>query len=95
MSELGGDQLEALRNRVEEDYRRAEEQYRLDVAAIEHLRRRFFGGVSSIDTRNDSPPSIGSNSESPTATMPPQDTPDRRGDGLEDSLRSMFTATRK
>ena len=94
MSGLDGDQLGALRDRVEEEYRRVEEEYRLDVAAIEHLQRRFFGGVSSIPTSNDSQPSIGSNSESPTVTLPPQYTPARlQSDGLEDSLRSIFTTS--
>ncbi len=63
-AEVEKDQLEALRNRVEDDYRRveddyrraeenyhrAEENYRLDIAAIEHLQRRFSGTVSSIST---------------------------------------------
>ncbi|MGA2753626.1 MAG: hypothetical protein ABSE53_07650 [Terracidiphilus sp.] len=91
MSGLDRDQLEALRDRVEEDYRRAEENYRLDIAAIEHLQHRFFGAVSSIPTSNDSRPINGSNSESPTTILPPQSTPARpQSDELEDSLRSMF-----
>ncbi len=96
MSRLDSDQLEALRDRVEEDFRRAEENYRLDTAAIEHLRRRFFGAVSSIPSGNDSPPSKGSNSESPTTILLPQSTPaSSRNDELEDSLRSMFHTSRR
>jgi hypothetical protein len=109
MSGSDGHPLEALRDRVEKDYRRVEEEYRrveedfrrveeeyrLDVAAIEHLQRRFFGGASSIPTSNDSQRSIESNSESPTAKLPPQYTPERlQSDGLEDSLRSMFKTSR-
>ena len=119
MSGLNGDQLEALRDRVEDDYRRLEEEYRraeqdyrLDVAAIEHLQRRFFGGVSRIPTSDHSQTSTASNggsstigsdgelaaivsdSESPATTLPPQYTPTRlQCDGLEDSLRSMFTTS--
>jgi hypothetical protein len=57
MPDMDRDQLEALRHRVEdeyrrveEDYRRAEENYRLDIAAIEHLQRRFCGALTSIPT---------------------------------------------
>lgn len=141
MSGLDGDQLQALRDRVEEDYRRAveayrraEQDYRLDVSAIEYLQRRFFGGVSSIPASHDaqlsiepdhysqpsiesgkysqpsiatdrysqpsvetgsySQPSVESTPE-PAATLPQEYTPARQQcDGLEDSLRSMFTSSR-
>lgn len=91
MSGMNRDQLEALRDRVEEDYRRAEENYRLDMAAIEHLQRRFFSAVSSFPTGNDSPPSDGSNIKSPTTIPLPQSSPaSPQSDELENSLRSMF-----
>ena len=96
MSGFEKDQLETLRDRVEEDYRQAEQNYRLDIAAIEHLQRRFFGAVSSIPKSNDSPPSNGSNSKSPTTILPPQYTQaSPQSDELEDSLRSMFHTSRK
>jgi hypothetical protein len=64
MPEVDKGQLEALRDRVEmdfrrvedeyrraeENYRRSEENYHLDIAAIEHLQRRFFGAPSSTPT---------------------------------------------
>jgi hypothetical protein len=64
MPEVDKNQLEALRDRVEmdyrriedeyrraeENYRRAEENYHLDIAAIEHLQRRFAGAPSSTPT---------------------------------------------
>ena len=69
MPEVDKNQLEALRDRVEEDYRRledeyrraeenyrrAEENYRLDIAAIEHLQRRFSGPVISVSASEYSP----------------------------------------
>jgi len=90
------DQLEALRDRVEEDFRRAEENYRLDIAAIEHLQRRFFGAVSSIPVRNYSETTKGSNGDSPATIPPLQSTPaGSQNDGLEGSLRSMFSTSLK
>jgi len=85
MPEVDKDQLEALRNRVEEDYRRveeeyrraeenyrkAEENYRLDIAAIEHLQRRFSGALSSISTSEFSSGN-GLNIKPPATIQPPQ-----------------------
>jgi hypothetical protein len=96
MSGLDREQLEALRDRVEEDFSRAEQNYRLDIAAIEHLLRRFFAAASSIPTSNDPPPSNGSNSKSPTTILLPQSSPaSPQSDELEDSLRSMFHPSRR
>jgi len=91
MSAMEADQLQALRDRVEEDFRRAEENYRLDIAAIEHLQRRFFGAVSSTSTRNYSETTDGSNRDSAPTLLPlrsNQATP--QNDVLEGSLRAMF-----
>jgi hypothetical protein len=85
MPEVDKDQLEALRNRVdeefrsveedfrraEENYRRAEENYRLDIAAIEHLHSRFFGGLTSISTSETSSGN-GLYSKPPAAIPPPK-----------------------
>jgi hypothetical protein len=91
MSALEGDQLGALRDRVEEDFRRAAEDYRLDIAAIEHLQRRFFGAVSGTSTGNYSETTDGSNGESPTTKLPSRPTPAvSQNDGLEGSLRAIF-----
>lgn len=100
MSALEGEQLEAFRDRVEEDFRRAEEDfrraeenYRLDVAAIEHLQRRFFGAVSSIPIRGYSESTKGSNDESVT---PPRSAPaGTQDDGLDGSLRAIFHTSLK
>lgn len=84
MQEVDKDQLEALRNRVEEDYRRAEEDYRraeethrraeenyrLDLAAIEHLQRRFFGAVNGISA-TEFPSGNGLSSKPPAPPLPP------------------------
>ncbi len=103
MSVLDTDQLEGLRSRVEDDYRRAEEDfrraeenYRLDLAAIEHLQRRFFGAASGIPTSNFSSPGNGLASEPAATTPPPQSIPAKpQNADLEDSLRSMFSTSRR
>ena len=78
MPDMDRDQLEALRHRVEdeyrrveEDYRRAEENYRLDIAAIEHLQRRFFAALGSIPTSEYSAGN-GLNIKPPVTIPPPQ-----------------------
>jgi hypothetical protein len=85
MTEVDKDQLQALRDRVEdefrrvedeyrraeENYRRAEESYRLDIAAVEHLQRRFFAALGSIPTSEYSS-SNGLNIKPPVTIPPPQ-----------------------
>lgn len=85
MPDMDKDQLEALRHRVEDDYRRveedyrraeenyhrAEEDYRLDIAAIEHLQRRFCGALTSIPTGEFSAAN-GLNSMPPATMQTPQ-----------------------
>lgn len=96
MSAFEGDQLDALRDRVEEDFRRAEENYRLDIAAVEHLQRRFFGAVSGIATSKYSETTKGSKGESPATILPLQAAAvGMQSDGLEGSLRSMFHSSLK
>jgi len=91
MTELDRDQLEAMRDRVEEDFRKAKENYHLDVAAIEHLQRRFFGAVSSIPNSSYSETTNGSNDESPTTILPPRSAPaGTQNDGLDGSIREIF-----
>lgn len=70
MSGFDRDQLDALRGRVEEEYRRAEEEYRLDMAAIERLQRRFFGSLSGMSTSSMSASTYSSPSE-PLNIEPP------------------------
>ena len=71
MSGFEKDQLETLRDRVEEDFRKAKENYRLDIAAIEHLQRRFFGALNSVSTSEYSSGN-GLNSKPPATIQPPQ-----------------------
>lgn len=94
-------QLEALRRQVEEDYK-------LDIAAIERLQRRFQGSspvLSSSTPSNTSSLNAYSSPgewtnfeariEQPTPVPPPPAPPERRSDELEGSLRTMFSAGRK
>ncbi|MGD0480407.1 MAG: hypothetical protein ABSA42_09570 [Terracidiphilus sp.] len=96
MSGFEKDQLETLRDRVEEDFRKAKENYRLDIAAIEHLQRRFFGAVSSIPTSSYSEATIGSNDESPPTILPSRFAPAvPQNDVLDGSIREIFQTSFK
>lgn len=89
MSAFGKDQLETLRDRVEEDFHKAEENYRLDIAAIEHLQRRFFGAGSNPSSYSET--TNGSNDESPATILLPRSAPaGTPSDGLDGSIRAMF-----
>lgn len=82
---LDRDQVEALKRQIEEDYR-------LDIAAIERLQRRFIPGavrppasvVTNIETRGAAVPKV-------TAQDEPQPQPDE----LTGSLRAMFSSIHK
>jgi hypothetical protein len=86
---LDKDQLEALRRQIDEDYK-------LDLAAIERLQRRFLPGTSrpsgsvvtniaNIETR------VGAAVPKMTAQEEPQPQPDE----LTGSLRAMFSSIHK
>jgi hypothetical protein len=95
------EQLEALRRQVEEDYR-------LDLAAIERLQRRFLGATRAV------PGNIPTNAvpvgayaapskwseeaesrmESPVSAPPSFAPPERQRDEVEGSLRTMFNGGR-
>ncbi len=85
---LNADQLEALKRQIEEDYR-------LDMAAIERLQRRFIPGasrplgnvVTNIETRGAAVPKV-------TAQSAP-DEPQPQADELTGSLRAMFSSIHK
>jgi hypothetical protein len=84
MAALDREQLEALRRQVEEDYK-------LDVAAIERFQRRFAGG-------NANPPSAttATVSEIRGAVVPiPEPAAQAEPDELTGSLRSMFSTYRR
>jgi hypothetical protein len=82
---LDKDQLEALKRQVEEDYR-------LDMAAIERLQRRFIPGasrpmgsvVTNIETRGAAVPKVSA-----------PDEPQAQTDELTGSLRAMFSSIHK
>lgn len=89
---LDKDQLEALKRQIDEDYR-------LDMAAIERLYRRFIPSasrptasvVTNIETR-------GAAVEPRGAAMPKviaQDEPQPQADELTGSLRAMFSSIHK
>ncbi len=91
------EQLDSLRRQVEEDYR-------LDIAAIERLQRRFQSAPSSIPNSapvnsaplNAYPPSnewskFDSRNEAPSPQPPPAAPAERKSDELEGSLRTMFS----
>jgi hypothetical protein len=87
MSGLDRDHLEALRLQMEEDYR-------LDIAAIERLQRRFLRPSSSTPSSNYSSPSNGSKDEPRNTVLPPQSAAvEPQSDELVDSLRSIITAS--
>ena len=86
---MTSDQLDALRRQVEEDYR-------LDIAAIERLQRRFSIVLPGVPAASYSSSANGSNGESRATIPAPQATPAvSHHDELEGSLRSMFTSSRK
>jgi hypothetical protein len=91
------EQLEALRRQVEEDYK-------LDIAAIERLLRRYPAASSHIPSSNvpytaSSTPrgwtEVDSRLEPPSPVPPPTGPSERKSDELEGSLRTMFSVGRK
>jgi len=103
MTGLTRDQLEALRRQIEEDYR-------MDIAAIDRLMRRFsFSGVSTpapvySPASNAAPlsgaPLNGSVLVDATAPAPqpaplPSASPEPQNDELAGSIRAMFNSYRK
>jgi hypothetical protein len=93
---LDREQLEALRRQVEEDYK-------LDVAAIERFQRRFTGGNTNSPTVPSSAPTttatvseIRGASEMRGAVVPiPEPVGQAEPDELTGSLRSMFSTYRR
>ena len=104
MASMNKEQLDALRNQIEEDYR-------LDLAAIERLQRRFVNSGSSIGSVP-AAPSAPSAAGVPlnnqpswiTAPLSPlheepappsyEPVPNPQPDELHSSLRSMFSSQR-
>jgi hypothetical protein len=84
MAGLDRDQLDALRRQVEEDYK-------LDLAAIERFQRRFINGNSNPSTATSA-----TVSEIRGAVVPiPEPIGQAEPDELTGSLRSMFSTYRR
>jgi hypothetical protein len=86
---LDKDQLDALRRQIEEDYR-------LDMAAIERLYRRFIPSTGTSTSRLAG--SVVTNIETRGAAVPKvtaQDEPQPQADELTGSLRAMFSSIHK
>ena len=102
---INREHLEALRHHAEEEHRRAEEEYGLDIAAIDWLERRFTGTTSSISSdtpgnsvplESHSSPNVWSECESGAAweslSVPPSVLSEPVNGDLVSSLRTIFKA---
>lgn len=87
---LSREQLDALRRQIEEDYR-------LDMAAIERLQRRFVGSAPAPSFQQPSNlPPISGGVETIGQALPKADPPrEPQTDELAGSLRAMFSSQRK
>ncbi len=84
---LNRDQLDALRRQIEEDYR-------LDMAAIERLQRRFVAPSSNAAPVSFAP--VNGTMDSLGSTLDKVDSPrDQQSDELTGSIRAMFSGQRK
>lgn len=87
MSGLDRDQLEALRRQIEEDYR-------LDMAAIERLQRRLFGPAPVVTMANPGP--VAEKIEKNVTVLPsPEPQAETQPDELANTLRGMFSSHRR
>ena len=90
MSGILSEKLDELRGQIEEEYR-------LDMAALEHLLRRFSGVPATASAPASMPVSNGAErGSSRVKSAPPgrpslaSDAPERQSDEVDGSLRSMF-----
>jgi hypothetical protein len=93
MAGLDREQLDALRRQVEEDYR-------LDIAAIERFQRRFAGANTNSPAATSTNTSTGTTgatvSEIRGASMPiPEPIGQAEPDELTGTLRTMFSTYRR
>ena len=92
MPNMDWEQLEALKRQLEEDYR-------MDIAAIERLQRRFKAASGSAAVMPAAPVPVVHNvsvMETPAPAPPkPEPTNQAEPDELTTSLRSMFSTYRK
>lgn len=84
------EQLDALRRQIEDDYR-------MDLAAIERLQRRFSTAPSAPAYPASGLPPANSTIETLGTALPPRQEPPRepQADELAGSLRAMFSSQRK
>lgn len=90
MPGLEKDQLELLKRQIEDEFR-------LDIAAIERLQRRFVGhGANGNLAAQISSPSAPLMIETPASPMPTRESlaPSQQDD-ITNSLRTMFSSVRK
>ena len=78
------EQLETLKRQIDEDYR-------LDMAAVERLQRRFLGAGAGHSNLNNGTPLDRRVTVLPTLDAQPEPEPDE----LTNTLRGMFSAHRK
>ena len=85
------EKLNELRRQIEEDYR-------VDMAALDRLSRHFISAPASISAPGNMPVSNGAHANSSMAKSAPpapptrtSDAPERQPDELDGSLRSMFS----
>ena len=117
---LDRNDLEALRNQVEQDYQalqhkleqeyqtqqrkldqdyqqllsQTEQDHHLDIAAVEHLQRRFFRDAATTLSNANSLPANGSNEKTPVQVTPSQATShEPQADSLVASLRNVLSET--
>jgi len=83
------EQLETLKRQVEEDFK-------LDIAAIERLQRRFLDGrgMGKVNLLPEAQSAIPQNAVSLPTTPEPRKQP-QQPDELSESLRTMFSSYRK
>ena len=84
MGSFDREQLDALRRQIEEDYR-------LDMAAIERLQRRFVSADPTLSSGKDAPPVERNVAVLPTIESQAEPQPDE----LTSTLRGMFSSYRR
>ncbi len=90
MAGFSREQLDALRRQIEEDYR-------LDMAALERLQRRFSNPAPAPAYPSSGLNSTGTTIETLGNALPPKQEQPRepQADELAGSLRAMFSSQRK
>ncbi len=90
MAGFSREQLDALRRQIEEDYR-------LDMAALERLQRRFSNSAPAPSYPSSGLAPAGNTIETLGSALPPkQELPrEPQADELAGSLRAMFSSQRK